>query len=249
MSSDGIRHEGEMASPDRDSVYAALRRQGIRAIKVTERIQPVARRGLRSLRKRDWTMVALIALMFALVIVAVALLASRNESQQSPETSQAIPKATPASGVSSQVVQIAQPRPRHFLTLPDDVDLSAVFTHPHEVYLAHFAMPGIGTDGMTSMTDAIVRDFYDNLGAAIVIRDGEPASVAELKRMVAGMKDDVRKYLSVPDGLTKMGAWLEERQAMERDYRQQFISRVKSGNMTKEDANEMFRAMGLQEID
>ena len=194
-------------------------------------------------------MVVLIALMFAFVIVAVVLLASRDELLQSPEASRTIPKAMPVSEVSSQIVQIAQPRPRHFLTLPDDVDFSTVFAHPHEVYLAHFAMPGIGADGMTSMTDAIVRDFYDNLGAAIVIRDGDPASVAELKRIVAGMKDDVRKYLSVPDGLTKMGVWLEERQAMERDYRQQFISRVKSGNMTKEDANEMFRAMGLREID
>lgn len=238
-----------MAAPDKDSVYAELRRQGIRAIKVTERIQPVVRRGLRGLRKRDWMIVALIAFMVALVVVAVVLYASSGESQRSPETPQAIHEATLASEISSQVAQIAQPRPRHFLTLPNNLDLSMVFTHPHEVYLAHFAMPGIGTDEVTSMTDAIVRDFYDNLGAAIVIRDGEPASVSELKRIVAGMKDDARKYLTVPDGMAKMGAWLEERQTMERDYRQQFVSRVKSGNMTKEEANEMFRAMGLREID
>ena len=99
------------------------------------------------------------------------------------------------------------------------------------------------------MTDELVRDFYDNIGAGIVIDDADPGAVAELKRIVAGMKDDARKYLSVPDGMAKMGAWLEERQQMERNYREQFVSRVKSGNLAKEEANEIFRAMGLREID
>ena len=68
-SSDGLRHEGEMSAPSKDDVYAELRRQGIRAIRVDERIVPVVRRGFRGLRKRDWTLIA--AALTVLVCVAV----------------------------------------------------------------------------------------------------------------------------------------------------------------------------------
>ena len=69
-SSDGLRHEGEMGAPSKDDVYAELRKRGIRAIKVTERIAPVIRKGFRGLRKRDiWCLVVIGA-----VLVAVTLL-------------------------------------------------------------------------------------------------------------------------------------------------------------------------------
>ena len=53
-SSDGLRHEGEMSAPGKDDVYAALRKRGIRAIKVSERIVPIERKGFRGLRFREW---------------------------------------------------------------------------------------------------------------------------------------------------------------------------------------------------
>ena len=64
-SPDGLRHEGEMGAPNKDAVYAALREKGIRAIKVTERIQPVVKRGLKGLRKRDVSFLVTFALCLA----------------------------------------------------------------------------------------------------------------------------------------------------------------------------------------
>ena len=241
MSSDGLRHEGEMESPDRDSVYAALRQRGIRAIKVSERIRPIVRRGFAGLRRRDWAVAACVLAVAALALLAVP---------RAPET-----RLRPAAGasapppVSSQVVQAARPRPRRFLRLPEGIDFATFFRRPHEAYLAHYAMPGAVTSEPPSMTDEIARDLYDNIDAGIVIQEDDPAEVAELKRIVAGMKDDARKYLSVPDGVAKLGVWLEERQAMERSYRDQFVARVRSGSLSKREANEMFRAMGLREIE
>ena len=55
--SDGLRHEGEMGAPSKDDVYSELRRQGIRPIRVDERIVPVVKKGFRGLRKRDWSLV------------------------------------------------------------------------------------------------------------------------------------------------------------------------------------------------
>ena len=133
MSSDGLRHEGEMAAPDKDSVYAALRRRGIRAIKVSERVEPVVRKGFAGLRKRDW---ALLAAAVAATIAAAAaffLRPARPVQPRADDTRQSRPPAA----VSSQIVQIAQPRPRRFLSLPEGVDFAKTFRHPHEVYLAH----------------------------------------------------------------------------------------------------------------
>ena len=78
MTSDGLRHEGEMSAPSKDDVYSELRKRGIRAIKVQERIQPVVKRGFGGLRKRDWTVIAAIA---ALIAAAVALFARGHAAQ------------------------------------------------------------------------------------------------------------------------------------------------------------------------
>ena len=70
--SDGLRHEDEMSASSKDEVYAALRARGIRAIRVTERIVPVVRRGFRGLRKRDWLLIASGVLVIAVVIAIAA---------------------------------------------------------------------------------------------------------------------------------------------------------------------------------
>lgn len=67
-SSDGLRHEGEMSAPSKDDVYAALRERGIRAIKVTERIVPVVRNGLKGLRKRDLFLLLAVALVLGSIV-------------------------------------------------------------------------------------------------------------------------------------------------------------------------------------
>jgi hypothetical protein len=65
--SDGLRHEGEMSADCKDDVYNKLRDQGIRAIRVQERIVPVVRQGFRGLKKRDW-----LILSFVVVVIFVA---------------------------------------------------------------------------------------------------------------------------------------------------------------------------------
>lgn len=57
--SDGLRHEGTMSAPSKDAVYEALRKQGIRAIRVEE-AAPSTRRG------RPWGAAVLVAAVLAL---------------------------------------------------------------------------------------------------------------------------------------------------------------------------------------
>jgi hypothetical protein len=57
--SDGLRHEGEIDALTKDGAYLALRRKGIRAIRVDERIIPVVKTGFDGLRAREWLCIVL----------------------------------------------------------------------------------------------------------------------------------------------------------------------------------------------
>ena len=237
MSSDGLRHEGEIESPDKDSAYAELRKRGIRAIRVVERIEPVVRGGFGGLRRRDWLVIASTGVLVAVSIAVAVAFSARSGGGRVLEGDE----------FSSVTVQVAVPHPRHHIAIPGGRRPSDFFTRPHEAFLSRYALPGAPVDPV-ELTDDVQRDFYDSIAAAVIISSNDAPEVAELKRIVAGMKEDARKYLSIPDGVSKLAMWLEERQSMERSYRSQFVRRVEKGEMDLSTANEMFRAMGLEEI-
>lgn len=81
-SSDGLRHEGEMSAASKDDVYKSLRERGIRAVKVSERIQPIILGGFSGLRKKDWLLMGLILVLSILALAIVFVYVSvhgRNE--------------------------------------------------------------------------------------------------------------------------------------------------------------------------
>lgn len=236
-----------MGAPNKDAVYAALREKGIRAIKVTERIQPVVKRGLKGLRKRDVSFLVIFALCLACGAWYLATRSVTNKVE-TPASNQTI-KQPNNQTISSGIFQVAQPRPRRWLELPKGVDLKQVFKHKHELYLVQFAIPGVVPQNSgPAIAPDVAQDFYDNLNAGIVISEKDDAAVAELKRIVAGMKEDAKKYLTMPKGIEKLGVWLEERQTMEKGYREQYSKRVLRGEVTKEDVNSILSAMGLEPI-
>lgn len=245
-SSDGLRHEGEMSAPNKDAVYVALREKGIRAIKVTERIQPIVKKGFKGLRKRELVFLMLCSLSLAGFAWYMAV-RSATQKDEAVLTTRMI-EQTNKQSISSGVIQLAQPRPRKWLDLPVGFSPTNVFTHPHEIYLSRYALPGVTPRVAldTSYTELPVQDFYDNLNAGIVIDASDDLAVAELKRIVAGMKEDAKKYLTMPDGIKKLGMWLDERQTMEASYREQYALRVQRGELTKDDVNAIFSAMGLE---
>lgn len=141
-----MRHEGEVKAASKDDAYAELRKQGIRPIKVTERIAPIVRRGFKGLRKRD--VLCLVLGVLCLVAVALYLFAQSTKHE--------------AQGTS-----------------------------------------------LTVNTEELAVS---------------PEAREQLKRAI------------------------EERKAVEQKCREDFIERVKKGTLSKEEANELFRAMGMEEI-
>lgn len=241
---DGLRHEGELCAPTKDAVYSTLREKGIRAIKVSERIQPLVRKGFAGLRKRDWTLaVGCCLVLFAIGYVFILQSGKGNSGRA---------RLTPE--IASGVVQIARPHPRHYIDFPSDLDIAKVFRYAHEVYLAQFARPGVAVQTNPVIGQELAQDFYDNLNAVIVIYADDSKEVAELKRVVAGMKDDAKKYLGVAGGVEKLVQWLSSRQRMEVEYRSQVIGDLqkrKSGEdyaSAVNDANRLLSAMGLEQV-
>lgn len=215
--SDGLRHEGELKAATKDDAYAELRCRGIRAIRVTERITPVVRRGFGGLRKRDWTVVVLVVLV---LVAGVSLLPMRGPRLASPA-----PDARPSPLQDIRLGDyIARPRSRCQLSAPVRVD--EVFSRPFERFLARFAQPGARVDVgdlTTADMERLAADFSRALAEPIIVRAGDDPAVASLKCIVAGLKSEAEMHLIGGRSFAEYAAWLGKRQQMEADYRESIL--------------------------
>lgn len=125
--------------------------------------------------------------------------------------------------------------PRHQIAgLPDDwtAQVEGIFPDELDRILALHALPGKTVEVASSH------------GVRPV--DGEWIEV--LKRVVGGMREEARAYLELGKSLKELEAFLDERQRMEASYRAQTLRQVASGYVSKDAANAIFAAMGLEPI-
>ena len=218
--SDNVRHTGTIRASSRDAAYAALKAQGIRPGSVTD--APGFLNILFGKGKR-WIAIGILA------FVAMGLVVSRVRNPPPPRPD---PRA-------------ATPAPRHFVDLGDGIDLAAVFADAGERFLAYYALPGVRFEVPNAP-----KELANCLKHTILIEPDDSEAAIELKRIVTGMKDDMRSYLSSDFG--NVAAYvlrLEERQAMESEYRQRIMQRFRAGLIDKEEANAILAAMGLQKAE
>ena len=231
-----------MGAPSKDAVYAALRERGIHAIKVTERIQPVIRKGFAGLRKRDF-----FSLVIGVLVVGslVAWLLVRAGGGRLP-----VREAPPTGGRGGDEL-VLMPSPRHQIAGIGGVDIKAVFSHPSEAYLARFVQPGqvSGENGGEALSPALIDDLLTCLKSPIKSAKGESPTVVDIKRTVAGVKQEVALLLGSGRGVNDILAWLEERQKMEASHRARIVANCKRGIVSKEKTNQMLRTMCLQEVE
>ena len=252
--SQGKRHEGEMAAPNKDEVYAALRQQGIRAQRVTERVQPIVKRGFRGLRVRDWCIISVCVLG---VLTGVAYFAfSGNVARPPKGTATAQEPALKIIGrkgtIESPVVSLADaprralPRPRRALARAHR-DLSSIFTHPSERLLAMFAEPGRPVRPVT-LTSELKEDLVDALETDILIQPTDEKDVVALKRIVAGMKDDVLELIGAGLSIEEVFYRYAERQRMEVEYRVGLLRVLKAkGDLSA--VNARLAAVGMAPVE
>lgn len=222
-----------MGAPDKDSVYAALRERGIRAIKVTERIEPIIKRGFKGLRKREVVCLVICALCLVIGAWFLASYLTRHEEQ----------------GTKHEARSVAlSPLPRHQIAGFETIDFAAVFAKPSEAYLVRYTQPGVEIS-MEKPPSNLAEDLIANLKTPMPIVEGEDASVTELRRTVLGVKNEIALLLTSGRGLDDVLGWLEERQRMEAAHRSKIIGNFKRGVMTKETANRILHTMGLGRIE
>ena len=248
--SNNDRHAGEIDAPDRETAFAMLRERGIRAIKVEPKGWETGD-GYRGVKKRVVTAIAVAAAVCGGVVAWFAGNGTGETRESHGDAAQGI--TTPVVQVKPGV-RIAKSHPRKYIrSLADSLTSITCFVHASENYVARFAMPGLDCGSLPEESVELVGDFCDALGRDITIGAGDTPDIAELKRIVAGLKDEAELYLRSGSGIRDFFKFVRNRQKMEADCRQRLLDEVLMDGDNREqrlkEANETLTAMGLAPIE
>ena len=227
--SDGVRHEATMEAESRDAVFVALRQRGIKAIKVVAADGSKANGEIRGIRKRWLVAAALIGGMSAVLLVlssqtlklSNAQTFKLSNSQTLKPSNQLLARPLPRQAILGDRKRVENP--------PEDLRNA-----PVESFLARFAEPG-------RPFSAPERDwpnkaaFEAALEHPLTYAADEFTEHVDLKRMVEGLKREMRLYLragGLASGYIRELIW---RQQLEISYREKAEKRI--ANLLKEKKN------------
>ena len=218
--------EGEIAAPSESDAYTALRKSGVRPMKVW--LKPGIVNRLSGISKR-W--IAILVLGALCLVLGVILLSDSQSQAPNPQS--------PDSALSSL------PRKQC-----DPVDVA--FGFRSEAILARFARPGELVEGVDAA--AFASDIHAALKTALAISDADSPAAVELKRIVIGLKNEVRIALASGEKPETVLARFVERQRMEAEYRKGIVESLREVRSDEqldrriESANKTLRLTSLREI-
>ena len=211
-SPDGQRHAGEIDAPSRDEAFAALRGRGIRPIRVTAAGGQAVRDA-----KRRVPVLGVLGVLCVLALGAWWRLAARPEAAPyQVMTPQGPVRLSMAAPLPRQAIPGDRRRIEEAITLERD---PPAFPFAAEAWLARYAEPGrpvAVTDG-EKPTDA---EFAAALKEPVRIASTDFTEVVDLKRIVVGMKREMKAYLAGGGTAEQYLAELEKRQRLEISYRE-----------------------------
>ena len=222
-SSDGERHTAEIGAESRDAAFAKVRSErGIKPIKVVAAGDNATDEGSgKSAASPRWGVVPVIALIVTIALIALVVwwwLSGRGATAPAQEPA-AYTVNTPQGPVT---LRVAEPLPRQMIPgnrqrIEDDRD--NVFTNAAERLLARFAEPGraVAAPKGEQPTEA---DFAACLREPIRVASSELTEHIDLKRIVSGMKREMRAYIAGGGTIDGYLAELEKRQKLEVSYRE-----------------------------
>lgn len=177
--SDGVRHESVYHASSKDEVFSALRKNGVRPIKVWE-----IESRFSFVRK-----ILIAALFIAATAIVAAILVNRVPSFNNLAT--ATPQEEDRSQIYGDPGIIQQCESRQW---------SNVFEDEGERFLARFAQPGHHVRMRGDAWRTTVAQALKNRPGFVTITKSDSAEIAKMKRMVNGMKSELSQY--VKDGGT-----------------------------------------------
>lgn len=229
------RRSGEIFATDRDAAFRALRERGVKPFNMVEApgfFNKLFGKGKRWIAIGVLTAVAVGALLYARRAKESVLYAS--------------------DGVG--------PMPRHQVygdpALLDSIereDFRSVFTNAGDRVLAQFARPGVYVKRVAGPDRAQIVAALAEIPATAdpVVENGDGREVAEFKRIVCGMRSELRRYLSVGKGTPASYLFrLYERQDRELAIYSNALSDLKKekDHLKFERINQSLRAMGLKTV-
>jgi len=228
-SSDGQRHTAEIEAESRDAAFARVRAEmGVKPIKM------VAADGSKA--NGEWSdkgtshgrgaLVAVVVLSAAVLGgVAWWMRPSNRESPAATNESLTVPHDQPITVATPQgpvTLRVAEPLPRQAIPgnrqrIEDGRD--SIFTNAAERLLARFAEPGraVAAPEGEKPTEA---DFAAALREPTRIASTDFTEVVDLKRIVTGMKREMRAYIAGGGTVGQYLVELEKRQRLEVSYRE-----------------------------
>ena len=200
--SDGTRHEAAMEAASREAVFAALRAQGIKAIKVVAADGSKANGEVRGVRKRAVALLILVAG----AAVAVAYLGGTRSAEfgAAARPNASLPFLTDRT--RRQVIGDAAVIEKGIRT-----GWSDVFAAEGDRFLASFAIPGVKAGVRSTTVEEIERALKETVAAS----DADGLEARQIKAMVEGMKDEARRYIAAGGSAVEYGKRLVERQEAE----------------------------------
>ena len=195
--SDGTRHEATMVAKSREEVFAELRKQGIKAIKVIAADGSKANGEVRGVRKR------VVTFLVAFVAFAVGLLRiSAERAQAAFLRLLSLPSQPTKIGIIGDAAIIEKGIRNGW---------ADVFKLEGERFLASFAIPSIKA-GQRNTSE---KEFQAALDNKFEVSETDSLEVRQIKAMVEGMKKEARRYIAAGGSIVEYGKRLTERQDAE----------------------------------
>lgn len=232
---EGQVREGETDAPSEAEAYSALRKSGIRPMKVWAK--PGLINGFSRIGKRGAAIIVLGIVCLSLGVVVYQL------NVENSETGRKILSATDPS--------VAKPMPRQQFEL-----VPVAFKYETEKVLQHFARPGDPAmvperagSSVTSEVAFYLTDLEAALKEPIRIAEGDGESTVLLKCVVAGLKEEARMLLASGNDQSAVLGYFMARQKMEVAHRRTVLNSVRENPETLSDVNAELRSMGMKEIE
>lgn len=228
--SDGVRHESTFEAKSNEAVFAALRAQGIKPMKVWEIHSPYY------ISKRTRIIIVLAIISAASVFYAIR---ARHEVQELRLGSNTAP--------------------RHQIygdpAIWEDIErdsFASVFPDVGDRVLAAFAIPGRIASGAQNISrQEMLKRLTESKDKDVAFDATDSNEATELKRIVQGMKEELRWYVADGEGTVESYlARLRERQDEEIRIYERTKNELENcaDKALREERNAALRAMGLRTI-
>lgn len=255
--SDGVRHVGEIDAPSRDEAFIELRKNGIRPIKVTAKDGTKANGASVGGRGRGTLLFVAACLLVGGLGAAYAVWHSAHSASTSADD---VLKQAPQGPIAFTTATALARQPILGSRLRIENCPTNLFKHAAEAALAKFAEPGRPVPSDLVLPEEAA--FRAALADTIRIYSNELTEYIDLKRIVVGMKSELRAYLDGGGTFDEYVTELYKRQKTEEAYRQKaeahLAELIGEPKLSREQqaaayaywlkANASLKAMGIYEV-